>query len=402
MNPSNAFLLLSVLSIAFAIELNTTSNRYIVVFQSGISGEQKANHMNQLSGQLLFDFTIEDFSGFVAVLSSEQKDIQANSPQVAYVEADVETFGLQDGGEGDQSDEGDACSTQTNPPWGLDRIDQRTLPVNRRYRYPNTASDVEIFVVDSGIRITHTQFGGRARWGANYIDNINTDCIGHGTHVAGIAGGSTYGVAKRAGLTAVKVLGCNNSGTTAALIRGLQYVAANRNRKRNGAVANVSIGIPVVVRSVNDAVAATVRAGVTVFVAAGNDHVDACTRSPSSAPTAITVGATALVTTAGRQSDARASFSNFGTCVDIFAPGEGILSSYNPSDRATAILSGTSMATPHVSGAAAVYLQSHPRASPAVVTRALVSAATRNAIRLDCGTNAVCQRSPNLLLYSTC
>ncbi len=276
-------------------------------------------------------------------------------------------------------------ATQTpTPSWGIDRIDQSALPLNNNYSYPNQASGVHAYILDTGIRQTHTEFAGRMstqRFDAITPGGTAADCHGHGTHVAGTVGGTTYGVAKGVTLHAVRVLNCQGSGTWAQIISGLDWVAQNRVMP---AVANMSLGGGASA-SIDNAVATLVSQGVFVAVAAGNDNADACNYSPARAPTAATIGSTT-------SSDGRSSFSNYGTCVDLFAPGSGIVSAYYTSDNATATSSGTSMASPHVAGAGAIYLGANPSASPAQVVSALVGGAVSGAI------GNVGAGSPNRLL----
>jgi subtilisin family serine protease len=297
-------------------------------------------------------------NGFSAQLSEKDAKRLAADPSVAYVEEDgVVSIDV----------------TQANPPWGLDRIDQRALPLNQQYTYVSTGTGVTAYIIDTGIRISHTDFGGRAVHGFDAIDNAlpADDCNGHGTHVAGTTGGRIYGVAKNVRLVGVRVLNCAGSGTWAQVIAGINWVTSNH-QAGQPAVANMSLGGSVNT-SVNNAVTNSIADGVSYAVAAGNSNANACNFSPASTPNAITVGATA-------NTDARASFSNFGSCVDIWAPGVGILSAYYPSNTATATLSGTSMASPHVAGAAARVLQNNPAWSPAQVRNHLVSTATPTAV----------------------
>ncbi len=297
----------------------------------------------------------------------------AADPAVAYVE---------------QNHTVSIAATQPNPPsWGLDRIDQRNLPLNSSYTYPNTAANVTSYIIDTGIRITHSDFGGRATWGTNTVDSNNTDCNGHGTHVAGTVGGSAYGVAKGTRLVAVKVLNCSGSGTNAGVIAGIDWVTANAVKP---AVANMSLGGGASA-AVDNAVVNSINSGVTYAVAAGNGNLlgqrqNACNYSPARAEPAITVGAT-------QNNDAAASFSNFGTCVDILAPGVNITSAWYTNDTATNTISGTSMASPHVAGAAALVLSANPSWTPLQVRNHLVDNATPNVVT-NVGTG-----TPNRLLY---
>jgi len=278
-----------------------------------------------------------------------------------------------------------ATVTQTNPPWGLDRIGQRDLPLNHAYSYTSTGSGVNAYIIDTGIRITHTQFGGRASVAFDAVgDGQNgNDCNGHGTHVSGTVGGVKYGVAKNVSLVAVRVLNCQGSGTTSGVIAGIDWVTANRVLP---AAANMSLGGGLST-TLNQAVASAVASGVTFAVAAGNSSANACSSSPSSEPSAITVGATDI-------NDGFAYFSNFGSCVDINAPGVSITSDWYSSNTATNTISGTSMAAPHVAGAAALYLSANPTATPAQVASALTTNATSGAI------TAVPAGTVNLLLYT--
>ncbi|GAB2912051.1 S8 family peptidase [Streptomyces sp. NPDC058869] len=277
-------------------------------------------------------------------------------------------------------------ATQNNPPsWGLDRIDQRNLPLDQRYTYPDKAGEgVTAYVIDTGVRISHNDFGGRAFNGYDAVDNDNVaqDGHGHGTHVAGTVAGSAYGVAKKAKIVGVRVLNNQGSGTTAQVVAGIDWVTANAQKP---AVANMSLGGGA--DSVLDAaVQRSIDSGITYAVAAGNESTNASTKSPARVADAITVGSTT-------SSDARSSFSNYGSVVDIFAPGSSITSAWNSSDSATNTISGTSMASPHVAGAAALYLADNPGSSPAQVSSGLVAAATTGVVG-NPGSG-----SPNRLLY---
>ncbi|KRA31348.1 MULTISPECIES: S8 family peptidase [unclassified Nocardioides] len=262
--------------------------------------------------------------------------------------------------------------TQTpTPSWGLDRVDQRNLPLNNAYTYASTASGVDVYVVDTGILTTHPDFGGRAVHGTDTIDGDSnaTDCNGHGTHVSGTIGGNSYGLAKQARLIGVRVLDCNGSGSNSAVIGGLDWVVANHQAGKS-AVANMSLGGGAST-ALDDAVRRVIADGVTMAVAAGNENSDACSKSPARVPEALTAAASDI-------NDARASFSNRGTCVDLFAPGVNITSAWL--DNGTNTISGTSMASPHVAAAAALYLSTHPGASPATVNSAIVAATTKGKI----------------------
>ena len=310
--------------------------------------------------------------GFSVRMPEQQAVRLANDPRVEYVEEDG-TVNLD--------------TTQTGATWGLDRIDQRDLPLDGNYNYNATGSGVKAYIIDTGIRATHTQLAGRVISGFTAInDGLGTnDGNGHGTHVSGTVGGTTYGVAKNVTLVAVRVLDSSGSGTNSGVIAGVDFVTSDH-QAGQPAVANMSLGGGAS-SALDTAVTNSINDGVTYSIAAGNSNVDACTTSPARVASAITVGATTI-------SDARASFSNFGTCLDIFAPGNNITSSWNTSDTATNTISGTSMATPHVTGVAALFLETNPSASPATVTAAIVNNSTLNKVT-SAGTG-----SPNRLLFS--
>jgi subtilisin family serine protease len=309
--------------------------------------------------------------GFAATLSPSAVAQLRTDPNVAYIEADSTVT---------------VTATQTNPPWGLDRIDQRNRPLSRSYTYNTTGSGVTSYIIDTGIRASHQQFGGRAVSGYTAINDGRgtTDCNGHGTHVAGTVGGSTYGVAKGTRLVAVRVLSCTGSGSNSGVIAGVDWVTGNHQAGRP-ATANMSLGGGAST-ALDSAVSRSISDGVTYVVAAGNSNANACNSSPARVRAAITVGSTT-------SSDARSSFSNVGSCVDLFAPGSSILSAWYTSNTATNTISGTSMASPHVAGAAARYLQSNTSASPATVSNAIVSNATTGVVS-NPGSG-----SPNRLLY---
>ena len=275
-------------------------------------------------------------------------------------------------------------ATQNGATWGLDRVDQRNLPLSTTYTYNTTAAGVHAYIIDTGMLATHNEYAGRVGNGFDAVGGGTNDCNGHGTHVAGTVGGTTYGVAKGVTLHPVRVLDCDGSGNSSGVIAGIDWVAANRVLP---AVANMSLGGGADA-AIDTSVANLSNAGVTVVVAAGNGGVDACGFSPARAPSAITVGSTT-------STDAASSFTNWGTCLDIFAPGSSITSSWNTGNTATNTISGTSMASPHVAGAAALYLASNPSATPAAVRNALVANATPNKVTSIPGSG-----SPNLLLYT--
>jgi subtilisin family serine protease len=292
--------------------------------------------------------------GFAARMTPGQAARMAADPAVKYVQQDgrVALTGAQ----------------VPAPSWGLDRIDQRALPLGGWYTYPELpTSTVHAYVIDTGIRTTHIEFGTRATDGYDFVDNdaVANDCNGHGTHVAGTIGGTTYGVAKEVQLVGVRVLDCTGWGSYSQIIAGVDWVTANAVKP---AVANMSLAGPAD-QALDDAVRASIASGVTYVVAAGNSNVNACTVSPADTPEAITVAAS-------DSNDVRASFSDWGPCVDLFAPGVNIASAYGSGDTAMAWMSGTSMASPHVAGLAAMVLSAHPTWTPAQVSQAVLDAST--------------------------
>ena len=367
----------------FRITRNPVQGQYIVVLKEGVArlandrgrvGAMAVGYMaRQMAGQhgvqVRRSFT-HALRGFVVRADDRALARLLTDERVAYVEEDGYVS---------------INATQTGATWGIDRVDQRDLPLSSSYTYDTTASGVHAYIIDTGVLLNHAEFSGRIGNGFDAVTsggNAN-DCNGHGTHVAGTVGGTTYGVAKGVTIHPVRVLGCNGSGTNSGVIAGMDWVAANHIKP---AVANMSLGGGASTAT-DDAVARMVNAGVTVAVAAGNDNGDACGYSPARAPSAITVGSTT-------NTDARSSFSNFGTCLDIFGPGSNITSAWYTSNTATNTISGTSMASPHVAGVAALYLAANPTATPAAVTAALVNAATPNKVTSP-GTG-----SPNRLLYA--
>ena len=313
--------------------------------------------------------------GFAAQIPDALVAALARHPSVAFVEQDQVIH---------------IVTTQTpTPSWGLDRIDERAQTSGSDYMYNSTGTGVRAYIIDTGIRSDHSDFGGRASTGFDAIgDGQNgNDCNGHGTHVAGTVGGAAHGVAKEVQLIAVRVLNCSGSGTTSGVIAGVDWVTNQKNANpATPSVANMSLGGGAST-ALDNAVQSSINAGVTYAVAAGNSNRNACNYSPARVGAAVTVGATT-------SSDSRASYSNYGTCLDLFAPGSSITSAWHTSNTATNTISGTSMAAPHVAGVAALYLQGDATAAPGVVRDAIVNSATSNAVTSP-GTG-----SPNKLLYS--
>ncbi|WP_158888574.1 S8 family peptidase [Amycolatopsis anabasis] len=325
---------------------------YIVVLKD--SPAAAGDLVGRYGGQVKQTYTTA-LHGFAASMSERQAKRLAADPRVAYVEQDGVAH---------------LAGTQDNPTWGLDRIDQKALPLDKKYTYPNEGAGATVYVADTGTMLNHPDFGGRATSGYDFIDNDSnaSDCHGHGTHVAGTVGSATYGVAKKASIVAVRVLNCQGSGQYSQIISGIDWVAKNAKKP---AVLTMSLGGGAN-SSVDSAVKRAVAAGVTTTVASGNSNTNACNTSPARTPEAITVNAT-------DSNDNRASFSNYGSCTDIFAPGVNILSTKNGGGTTT--MQGTSMATPHVAGAAAVYLSAHPDATPAQVDTALKNGASNGVVK---------------------
>ncbi|WP_409496772.1 S8 family peptidase [Amycolatopsis sp. cmx-11-12] len=289
----------------------------------------------------------------------------AADPQVAYV-VQNKTFKISE--------------TQDNPPsWGLDRVDQADLPLDKKYTYPTKADNVTAYVIDTGVRGSHKDFGDRATGGKDFVDNDDTpnDEHGHGTHVAGTIGGTDHGLAKGVKIVGVRVLDANGSGTTEGVVAGVDWVAANA---KGPSVANMSLGGGAD-DALDESVKGAISKGVTFALAAGNESSDAGTTSPARVKEAITVAAS-------DKTDKQASFSNYGSVVDLYAPGVDITSTWGTGDDATNTISGTSMAAPHVAGAAALYLSAHPDATPAQVSEGLVAAAADGKISNPTGGTA--------------
>ncbi len=366
-----------------------TRDRYLVQTTSTSATARPLAKAQQGGGTVLTRFS-RVLSGFTAELTRAQAVRLADDPSVVGVVRDV-AYSV-------ENKRVESSASQTAPPWGLDRIDQRDAVLDGQYDYLGSGTGGTAFVLDTGIRMTHSQFGGRAVSGYDFYDGDTnaSDCAGHGTHVAGTIGGSTYGVAKSVRLVAVRVLDCNGDGYVIDMINALEWVAAHK--PSGPAVVNMSLGFEVDASSaqiaavVDQAVNKVVRAGIPVVVAAGNDgdfDVSACDYSPARVPAAITVGASDV-------NDTKASFSNLGSCVDVYAPGVDVLSSWWTSNSDAGYLDGTSMAAPHVAGAVARFQQDDPLATPASLTSQLLGRATPGVISgaEDAGT-------PNLVLVAT-
>lgn len=377
--------------------------QYIVVLKDGSDATAVARN-NGIRTKFVYSATID---GFAATLSKAQLKKVRKDRSVAYVTPDgIATVSgkprpAADGSETSLAPRTSARpggvstqSTQLGATWGIDRVDQRT-GTNGSYNYTGTGAGVRAYVIDTGINTAHTQFGGRASVGFDSVgDGYNgQDCYGHGTHVAGTIGGATYGVAKSVGLVSVRVLNCAGSGSYSGVIAGVDWVTYNHN---GPSVANMSLGGGFS-QPVNDAVTKSIAQGVTYAVAAGNENQNACNVSPASTPGAITVAATGL----SGGADVRAGFSNFGPCVDVFAPGVSITSAWIGSTTAINTISGTSMAAPHVAGLSALYLQTNPYATPALVNDVLNSTAVLNIVGDPAGSPNRFARKWNGVLTAT-
>ncbi|WP_395406551.1 S8 family peptidase [Pseudoduganella sp. UC29_106] len=351
------------------------AGQYVIVFKDSVANPaaEAENMMKGRGGKVLRTFS-KAVKGFSANLPDAAAQALRNNPNVRFVEQD-QTVTL------------NATSLENNATWGLDRIDQADRPLDLLYHYSGTGAGVTAFIVDTGIRADHTEFTGRILPGADFVGDGNgtNDCNGHGTHVAGTVGGTTWGVAKGVSIVPVRVLDCAGAASWSTVIAGMDWVAASTQRP---AVANLSLGGGAS-EAVDAAVAGAISKGVTVVVAAGNSNADACTVSPARESDAITVGATNGL-------DARASYSNYGTCVDLFAPGNSITSAWNTGPTASNTIGGTSMAAPHVAGVAALVLAKNPTASPAAVASWIVTNATPNRVLAA----SIGPGSPNLLLFT--
>jgi len=336
------------------------SESVIVVFRAGVANPvalaQQLSRQHGFAPRVVYQHALK---GFAASLSARAVDALSRNPNVAWVEADGPVWLVAD---------------QAGATWGLDRIDEKFRPLDGNYTSNYTGAGVTAYIIDTGIRFSHSEFGGRAISGFDSVDGGSAeDCHGHGTHVAGTTGGATYGVAKAVSLVAVRVLDCNGSGSWSGVIAGIDWVTGDHS-PGEAAVANMSLGGGAN-SSVDTAVRNSIADGVSYAIAAGNGNFigraqDACRYSPARVSEAMTIGAT-------DSTDKKASWSNYGNCVDWFAPGVSITSAWKDSDSATKTISGTSMATPHTAGAAALYLEENPGATPQQVRDGLYARTTK-------------------------
>ncbi|WP_169732398.1 S8 family serine peptidase [Haloglycomyces albus] len=342
-------------------------NEYFVVYEDRFS---TMNFEAEAKSQGVEDIkTYSVLNGFFGEMSEKQAEAFASQPGVDYVEQNREISI-------------NASGSQSNPTWGLDRVDQRDLPMDDTYNWDNDGNGVHAYIIDTGINTSHQEFSGRTAPGYDAVGGGTDDCNGHGTHVAGTVAGSEYGVAKEATVVPVRVLDCNGSGSFDGVVDGIEWVANNANKP---AVANMSLGADNS-SALNDSVDNAVASGVTFAVAAGNGDNDACNNTPAGANDVLTVAAS-------DSSDGKASFSAWGSCIEVFAPGVNITSAWHTSDSATNTISGTSMASPHVAGAVAIYLSENPSASTTEVENWVVDNASTNKISNPEG-------SPNRLLHT--
>ncbi|HEX6127224.1 MAG TPA: S8 family serine peptidase [Pyrinomonadaceae bacterium] len=355
------------------------ANKYIVVLNEDAVGrsaegpvvEAEAQFLSSVYGGSVRGVYANALKGYAADMTPEQAETLSRDERVQFVEEDSMIS---------------VSATQTGAPWHLDRVDQRSMPMDTNFSYTNAGAGSHIYILDTGIRVSHQEFGGRASVAYDALDDGQNglDCNGHGTHVAGIAAGATYGAAKNAFVHSVRVLPCPGGGQISDLIEGIDWLTANR---INPAVANISITAPGTSPAMESAITNSIASGITYTIAAGNSQWNACDFTPARTPNAITVGASA-------EADERALYSNFGPCLDLFAPGNAVTSASIANDSATRVLSGTSMAAPLIAGVAAVYRAANPGASPANVAQVITGSATTGVV------SNIDSTSPNKLLYS--
>ncbi len=370
--PANSAPVPELGEIANAGAPNVVPNSYIVVMKPGLS----TMDVTSFGASIQFTYGAA-LQGYAIKATEQQAKLIAGDKRVDFVAHD-QTVSIN-------------VAVQTPvPSWGLDRIDERSLPLDNKYHFPSLAQTVKAYIIDTGIRYTHQEFGGRAVFGTDVVGGVvvpGEDCHGHGTHVAGTVGGRTVGVAKGVTLVAVRVLDCFGGGTFAGVLAGVNWVTADQMANPNvRTVANMSLGAIGTNPALELAVTNSIAANVHYSLAAGNNNGDACNFTPARTPRATTVGATSI-------NDNRAAFSNWGMCVDLFAPGDGIYSAWATADNAYNTISGTSMASPHAAGTAALWRHRFPADNADVVARALVANATPNVV-INPGPG-----SPNLLLF---
>jgi len=367
--------------------------QYIVVFKKHLDQKLIDSHKEVASMknvQIDRHYSIGKLlNGYAARMPQESLNYLLDQPEIEYVEQDGWAHAIDYFQEAEPipSKTDNVCTTQQGTTWGLVRTCNKNLIIDGQYKHDLDGTGAYAFVLDTGIYTEHVDFNGRASWGNNFVDSDNTDGNGHGTHCAGTIGGTTYGLAKNVNLVAVKVLSASGSGSWSGVIDGINYVA--NDHVREPATINMSLGGGFM-QSVNDAVDAASEQGVTTVAAAGNNNGDTCSFSPASAPTAIAVGAS-------NNKDEKASFSNHGECMDLFAPGQDITSTWIGSPQADNTISGTSMASPHVCGVVAKYLGLRPRDGPAVVKAWIISQATAGILK-----EPLPDKTANRLLFNPC
>jgi len=366
---------------------------YILSFLRGVNKADLVEFFsdNVKMGVELKTLRIHDWQAAIVTLTPEQLEYHLQQDHILEFVSENRIYNIAQN-----------CDFQSNvPSWGLERCSEEYLDLssNEDYWYPaQSGQGVTAYIIDTGVYCAHSDFTGRCEWGTNTIDGNNSDCHGHGTHVAGTVGGTQYGIAKGVRIIAVKVLNCGGGGTSASVIQGIQWVTTNR--APGHCVANMSLGGGNDAAMIN-AVAASSAAGITHVVAAGNSNANACNYSPANAPAAISCVSTTVEPAPGGevQEDVRSSFSNYGTCTHVCAPGTLINSAWIGSPTDSRLLSGTSMASPHVAGAVALLMGSNECASPASCKQAVIDHASNGIVDLAC-TNAVCNQTPNRLLHT--
>jgi len=393
---------LSLITLAFGLKLDIENldqpympDEYIITYHENTTDELASSHwdlMDSVGVEFIHKYNAGAHKGFAAKITNE-KVVSAlrEDPLVAAIQVNGFAY----------ANQGEHCNTmqQNTPSWGLARIshpgDVSKGLVNRMHHGINDGAGVEVFVIDTGIMTTHVDFQGRAKWGKAFADGgSEDDRNGHGTHCAGTIGGHTYGVAKRATLIAVKVLGASGGGTWADVVAGVDYCANTGVPGR--AVGSMSLGGAGSNAALTSAINNCVNKGIPMVVAAGNSNANACSYTPSGIPSVISVGSCEIAGFEPDEFDSRSSFSNFGTCVHVFAPGRDITSTWIGSNTASSTISGTSMACPHVAGYAASLLSRDPTLSPQAI-RDIIQTSSQKDLIANPGTG-----SPNYLLYNQC